>query len=136
MRDILVGEETYPYLDAYPKQLLESKRKDQQALLADEFAPIEHDDNGFIRWTWAGGNINNTLRAIFKIELEVDAQASNEYVKVKSNTLTYQDYQSVIQKIIHADYWDNPDLISLIYTMVPNYHLSKFQPYLPEDLGL
>ena len=136
MRDILVSTDDFPYLDSQSKQLLESLREDQQPYLSKSFAPIEFDMNGIIWWTWAGGNINNTLRTVLKIELDIDVQASNEYVKAKSDTLTIKDYRAAINRISAPGYWDNLELLRQIYTMVPNYHLSKFQPYLPEELKL
>lgn len=136
MRDVLVSAEDYSYLDLESNELLETMRDDRQALLSSTYAPIEYDEKGIIWWTWAGGNINNTLRTILKIELNADVQASNEYVKVKSDHLIIKDYQETIRKISRPHYWNNPELLSTIYTMVPNYHLSKFQPYLPEELKL
>lgn len=136
MRDILVSTVDYPYLDLQAKQLLESLREDQEPYLSKSFSPIEYDMNGIIWWTWAGGNINNTLRSVLKIELDIDVQASNEYVKAKSETLTLKDYRAAINKMSEPSYWDNLELLREIYTMVPNYHLSKFQPYLPEELKL
>jgi len=136
MRDILVSSDDYTYLDLKSKYLLAAMRKDRQTLLSSSYAPIEHDEKGFIWWTWAGGNINNTLRTIFKIELNADAQASNEYVKIKSDLSTFNEYQETIKKISEPLYWNNQELLNKINTMVPNYHLSKFQPYLPEELKL
>jgi ATP-dependent Lhr-like helicase len=136
MRDILVSTDEYPYLDFQAKDILESMRDDQQSYLSDEFAPIEHDDKGMIWWTWAGGNINNTIRTVLKIELGIDIQASNEYIKIKSDTLIIQKLREVIKKISEPGYWDNIEVLREIYSMVPNYHLSKFQPYLPEKLKL
>jgi ATP-dependent Lhr-like helicase len=136
MRDILVSTDEYPYLDFQAKDILESIREDQQSYLSDEFAPIEHDDKGMIWWTWAGGNINNTIRTVLKIELGIDVQASNEYIKIKSDTLIIQKLREAIKKISEPGYWDNIEVLREIYSMVPNYHLSKFQPYLPEKLKL
>jgi len=136
MRDVLVSEADYSYLDMQSKQLLGLMRDDQQSYLSKAFAPIEHDDKGIIWWTWAGGNINNTLRTVLKIELGIDIQASNECVTAKNGTLTRHEYEDVIKKISAPGYWDDIELLREIYTLVPNYHLSKFQPYLPEDLKL
>ncbi|BFL81980.1 hypothetical protein LFREDSHE_04300 [Shewanella baltica] len=136
MRDIIVSTDEYPYLDFQAKELLEAIREDQQDYLSDEFAPIEHDDKGMIWWTWAGGNINNTIRTVLKIELGIDIQVSNECIKVKSDTLIIHKLREVIKKISEPTYWDSLELLREIYSMVPNYHLSKFQPYLPEDLKL
>jgi len=136
MRDVLVSDEAYPYLDLNAAKLLTSMREDRQPLLGSSFAPVEHDDNGFIWWTWAGGNINNTLRAVLRIELNADVQAGNEYLRVNSDTSMFKAYTDTIHKISHPHYWDNPEFLKKLYEMVPNYRLSKFQPYLPETLKL
>ncbi|MBF0234082.1 MAG: DEAD/DEAH box helicase [Desulfamplus sp.] len=138
MRDILVSTEELPYLDLESKEKLDLMREDQQALLSSRYAPIEYDEKGFIWWTWAGGNINNTLRIIFQIELNADVQVGNEYVRVKTKNhpLIFKECLETIKKISDPHYWDNPELLGAIYAMVPNYHLSKFQPYLPEVLQL
>jgi len=114
------------------QNLLTSMREDRQALLSRSFAPMEHDDKGFIWWTWAGGNINNTLRTLFKIELNADVQATNEYVRVNSDASTFKAYTDTIEKISEPHYWDDPDFLKKLYAMAPNYRLSKFQPYLPD----
>ena len=136
MRDVLVSVDEYPYLDFQAKEILDALREDQQPYLSSAFAPLEQDDKGIVWWTWAGGNINNTLRTVLKIELDVDVQASNECVKVKNEYLTMKDFQAAINKMSEPSYWENLELLRQIYTLVPNYHLSKFQPYLPEDLKL
>ena len=136
MRDVLVSDKDFGYIDLKSRKLLASMREDRQVLLSRSFAPMEHDDKGFIWWTWAGGNINNTLRTLFKIELNADAQATNEYVRVNSDASTFKAYTDTIEKISEPHYWDDPDFLKKLYAMVPNYRLSKFQPYLPDALKL
>jgi len=136
MRDVIVSTEDYSYLDFEAKEYLKESRDDLQSFIAGSFAPIEYDDKGIIWWTWAGGNINNTLRAVFMMELDSSVQASNEYIKVKNDNLKPEDYDQTIEKISDSLYWEKPETLSFLYSNVPNYHLSKFQPYLPEELKL
>jgi ATP-dependent Lhr-like helicase len=136
MRDILVGYDEYPYLDPNAAKLLEEMRNDQREFLSSSFAPIAYDEKSITWWTWAGGNINNTLRTIFNMELNTESQASNEYIKVKNDVNTAKRITDTITNISEPSYWDNPDLLKKIQSLVPNYHLSKFQPYLPEPLQL
>ena len=136
MRDVIVSTEDYSYLDFEAKEYLKEYRDDWQSFLADSFAPIEYDDKGIIWWTWAGGNINNTLRIILMMELDASVQASNEYIKVKNENQKPEDYDQIIEKISDPLYWEKTETLNLLYTNVPNYHLSKFQPYLPEELKL
>jgi len=136
MRDILVGHGDYPYLDPKATNLLEEIRNDRREFFSSSFAPITYDEKSITWWTWAGGNINNTLRTIFNIELDTESQTSNEYVKVKNEDNAVKRLKDTIAKISEPAYWDNPNLIKKINTLVPNYHLSKFQPYLPLPLQL
>lgn len=136
MRDVIVSTEDYSYLDIEAKEYLEEYRGDLQSFLVSSFAPIEYDDKGIIWWTWAGGNINNTLRIILMMELDSSVQVSNEYIKVKNEHRKSEDYEQIIEKISDPLYWEKTETLNLLYTNVPNYHLSKFQPYLPEELKL
>ena len=134
MRDLLVSEADYPYLDKGAKELLEDLRGDLQQFLGGHFAPIEYDDKGIIWWTWAGGNINNTLRAVLMMELNAEVRSRNESITIKSDHLDPEDYDKAINKISAPSYWDDPEVHKMLLAGVPNYHLSKFQPFLPEQL--
>jgi ATP-dependent helicase Lhr and Lhr-like helicase len=134
MRDLIVSETDYPYLDPESKNLLQDLRDDQQQFLGAHYAPIEYDDKGMIWWTWAGGNINNTLRAVLMKELDAEVQARNESITVKGNYLHPEDYDIVIDRISNPAYWKDPEVRTWLLAGVPNYHLSKFQPYLPDQL--
>lgn len=134
MRDVLVDQEELPYLDTDSREILKDLREDRRSLLSQGFAPIEYDNKGMIWWTYAGGNINNTLRAVFTAELGEKVIASNEYLKVVSDTLRPSDYDEVIKKVSRNSYWESMETKNNLLNEVPNYHLSKFQPYLPEQL--
>lgn len=136
MRDVLVSDDIYSYLDSKAANLLDETRQDRKAFYSSAFAPMAFDEKSITWWTWAGGNINNTLRTVFLIEFAAEAQASNEYVKVKNGNKILTRMKETITRMSDPSYWENPDLLRNIHAMVPNYHLSKFQPYLPEPLKL
>jgi ATP-dependent Lhr-like helicase len=136
MRDILACNDEYAYLTPAANNRLKAMREDSSELLQSDFAPIEQDDKGLRWWTWAGGYINNTLRVILKIELDTEVQATNEFVRIKSEEVTITQLNSAIQTISQNAYWENPVLLKKIISLMPDYRLSKFQPYLPEELSL
>jgi len=135
-RDVIVSDEVFSYLASDAGLYLEELRSDLKDLLGSSFAPIEKDDKGFIWWTYAGGYVNNSLRFALTIELNCEVQATNEYVKVLSESITAIDFQKLIQKMNSQSYWDNPEFIKSILKMMPDYRLSKFQPFLPRELQL
>lgn len=134
MRDILVSDKEISYLDMDSSEMLLELRQDQQAFLASSFAPIEYDEKGIKWWTWAGGNINNTLRAVLMMELDAVVQARNESITIKHEHLQPEDYDKAIKKILKESYWDDSEIRKALLASVPNYRLSKFQPYLPGPL--
>lgn len=136
IRDILVSDVDYPYLGPDGKALLNALRGDKQTFLASSFAPIEHDHKGILWYTNAGGYVNSSLRFALNIELGVGVQATNEFIKIESETLPWNDFTTALEKISSPGYWENPELLKDLVYMMPNYRLSKFQPYLPEPLQL
>jgi ATP-dependent Lhr-like helicase len=136
MRDILVSNEDYPYLRTDTRSYLAALRTDKQEYLASDFAPIAHDHKGILWHTYAGGYVNSSIRYALKIELGIDVQATNEYVKISSETLQWNDFTAAVERMSAPGYWDNTELYRKMTTLMPNYRLSKFQGYLPDELQL
>ncbi|TAH55298.1 MAG: DEAD/DEAH box helicase [Treponema sp.] len=136
MRDILVSNEDYPYLRTDTRSYLAALRTDKQEYLASDFAPIAHDHKGILWHTYAGGYVNSSIRYALKIELGIDVQATNEYVKISSETLQWNYFTAAVERMSAPGYWDNTELYRKMTTLMPNYRLSKFQGYLPDELQL
>jgi ATP-dependent Lhr-like helicase len=116
--------------------VLESFRRDKRDFLASSFAPIEQDHKGIMWHTNAGGFVNTTLRFAIIAELGVPVQATNEYVKLASETLPWNEFTALLDRMSSPGYWENPELMRKIITLMPNYRLSKFQGYLPDGLQM
>ncbi|MBN2874022.1 MAG: hypothetical protein JXM71_02915, partial [Spirochaetales bacterium] len=104
------------------------------------FAPIEQDEKGILWHTWAGGRVNNTLRYAFKVELGtigvgsgIEVQATNETVRIVGESASWNDFCQILEKMEAPGYWHKPELLDAIIAMLPDWRLSKFQPYLPEN---
>ncbi|MEI8093406.1 MAG: DEAD/DEAH box helicase [Spirochaetales bacterium] len=132
-RDLLVSKVTVPYLDEPTQQDWELVCQDKRTLLASSFAPVEQDDKGLVWHTYAGGNVNNTLRFALKIELDVDVQATNELVRIIDPDLTDARFSAVTQRFSDPEYWQQPDFAQALIELMPDYRLSKFQDYLPPE---
>ena len=133
-RDVLVADYDYPYLAAEAQAWLRDLRTDKRNFLSTDFAPIEQDEKGIIWWTYAGGYVNNTLRYALKIKLNAEVQATNECIKVVSETVSWSEFSRVLQEMEEPGHWDDDELLDAINRMMPDYRLSKFQRYLPPDL--
>jgi len=136
IRDILVSTDSYSWLPPDSGAFLESLRTDRREFLSSAFAPVSQDDKGVCWHTNAGGYVNTSLRFALRIELGLDVQATNEYVKISDGTLAWNDFTAAVEKISSPGYWDDPGLLRRITSLMPNYRLSKFQEYLPEELQL
>lgn len=137
-RDILISGTDYPYLDVDGKAELRALRADKRDFLASGFAPIFQDEKGIIWWTYAGGRVNNTLRYAFKVELKTlpatELQATDRYVKILNETLAWSEFCTILARLEEPGYWENPEFLDEIRSMMPDYRLSKFQEYLPDEL--
>ena len=136
MRDLLVSSDELPYLHNDARAYLVALRADKQGYLASAFAPIAHDHKGILWHTYAGGYVNTSIRYALKIELGIEAQATDEFIKISSEQLPWNDFTTTVEKIAAPEYWDNLDLYRKMTALMPNYRLSKFQGYLPDDLQL
>lgn len=136
MRDILVSQEVLPYLPPEEQDWLQDLRDDKRAFLSSDFAPVEQDEKGILWYTYAGGYVNNTLRYALKQELHLDVQATDQLIKIPSETLLLQEFHQVLEKISQPSYWSDTEVLKTITAQMPDYRLSKFQPYLPEILSL
>ncbi len=134
MRDILVSADEYPYLAPDGRAYLEALRADKSDFLASAFAPIDQDHKGIIWYTYAGGYVNASLRFALKIELGLEVQATDEYVRIASESLPWNAFTEALERISVPEYWDSPELSEKIIALMPNYRLSKFQDYLPTEL--
>jgi ATP-dependent Lhr-like helicase len=132
-RDILTGSDDLPYLSSEARTWLTMLRSDKGPFLATAFAPVEDDEKG-TRWhTWAGGRVNNTLRFALSAALGVDVQASNEVVRVSDAGVPWSDIARGIDAMACPGYWADSAIMDTIQAMLPDWRLSKFQPYLPEQ---
>jgi len=130
-RDILVSDDEYSYLAADAKAWLAALRADRKSLLLSGFAPSQHDERGIIWWTYAGGYVNNTLRFALKLELNTELQSTDDSLRILDGSISEAMFSQAVDRISAAGYWDDVDRLTRIASILPDYRLSKFQPYLP-----
>lgn len=136
-RELLISAEEIPYLDADAEAYLQEVRQDKGEFLRSAFAPVEADEKGITWWTYAGGYVNNTLRYAFRVALgeRAEVQATNRTVRLLSETLPVTEFWQLVDAMTLDGYWERPDLLDQIVSILPDYRLSKFQEYLPTKLS-
>jgi len=132
---ILTKGEEYSYLDERAKATLKQIQKDKENFLRSSLAPIYFSNDEILWWTYAGGRINHTLKFAFKcIYKDLEVTCSNEYIKIKKSKFTISAFQEQILEMRKREFWNQPDLMNEILSLMPEYRFSKFQNFLPENL--
>ena len=132
---ILTKGEEYSYLDERAKVTLRQIQKDKENFLRSSLAPIYFSNDEILWWTYAGGKINHSLKFAFKcIYKDLEVTCSNEYVKIKKSKFTISEFQEQILEMRKREFWNQPDLMNEILSLMPEYRFSKFQNFLPEKL--
>lgn len=90
------------------------------------------DDAAIRWWTFAGGQINNTLRyALRACQPEWTIVPSNLDIKLAGEGVSLQAVADLIERIRDVEFWEDPSLWDEVAEDLPNYRLSKFQQFMP-----
>ncbi len=131
IKDVASSSEPYPYLDPEAARALEDYRDDMKPAFADADA-MEVSGDEIRWWTFAGGCINTTLRyAIEAIEPDWKVVPDNFLVKVRGASVTPQRLDAALKKMAELEFWEDEDVWAGVGAALPNYRLSKFQPFMP-----
>ncbi len=132
IRRHLVAHELPAYLHASAAAVLSSACEDfVEALTADGRMDLEDAEGEWRWWTFAGGRINQTLRAALEaIGGDWKVLADNFAVKVRGC-----DHRRLLVETIETlsdtEFWEDERLWREVAEGLPGYRLSKFQPVLP-----
>ncbi len=107
-------------------------RDDLGPLLNRSGHSIQMESERALWHTFAGGQINHTLK--YGIELQSDWKviADNFRVKIEGDGLTFKRIQSIIDTMVEETFWNEPATWTKILQSLPEYRLSKFQQALPQ----
>ncbi len=132
MRELLISDEQYPYLEPMAAAVLQQRRDEMRGLLTDSQG-IEVDDEEVRWWTFAGGRINATLRyALGMIDADWKIIPDNFLIKIRGDRLTRARFDDALAKLRAPEFWEHPQLWGDITASLPDYRLSKFQALMPD----
>jgi ATP-dependent Lhr-like helicase len=133
MKEILVSEEDYPFLDPPAKAALAAWRNDLGALLRRN-EPFQFDGSTLTWWTFAGGRINQTLKYAFEWKGRWKVTAENNCLEIKGAGLGHGALSPQLDVFRAPGFWAKPETREKVLSLVPEYRLSKFQRVLPDAL--
>ncbi len=134
---ILASEDEVPHLHESAAEVLAVRRELMDGLLTPGVGGLELDDgedgSGEVRWwTFAGGRINSTLRyALLAIGGDWKVIPDNFAVRVRGDNLGLREVREAIDQLRELEFWENDALWNEVGQSLPNYRLSKFQPFVP-----
>ena len=133
--EILRLEGSIPYTDASAQAALEQYRADLRPLLQDGNS-IQTEPDRALWWTFAGGQINQTLKYGLQFHHDWKIVADNFRLKIEGDSVSSTTLSLAIAHLSDDAFWNAPSTKHFICEQLPEYRLSKFQQALPERYSL
>ena len=131
---ILQSNEPIPYIDDIAQAALDEGRTDLQPLLAK--TGLQHETERSLWWTFAGGQINHTLKYGLQFHHDWKIVADNFKIKIEGDSAGPGTINLGIREMSQPEFWHQPATERFILFQMPEYRLSKFQKVLPELYSL
>ena len=93
--------------------------------------PVEIGAGELTWWTFAGGKINRTLKALFEEVFGWKAATDNLKVRLEGEGLLDGGFEEALERMATDEFWGTLPVDELMAGL-PDYRLSKFQQVLPE----
>lgn len=133
--EILRLEGSIPYTDASAQAALDQYRADLRPLLQDGNS-IQTEPDRALWWTFAGGQINQTLKYGLQFHHDWKIVADNFRLKIEGDSVSSTTLSLAIAHLSDDAFWNDPSTKHFIFEQLPEYRLSKFQQALPESYSL
>lgn len=134
--DILQTEDSIPYINVSAQAALDECRADLKPLLQNSSHSIQTEPDRALWWTFAGGQINHTLKYGLQFHHDWKIVADNFRLKIEGDSVSTTTLSLAIAKMSDDAFWNEPSTKRFIFEQLPEYRLSKFQQALPESYSL
>jgi ATP-dependent Lhr-like helicase len=128
---ILLSDDTIPYIDSTAQTALDAYRADLAPILKRSQPSVQLDPDRALWWTFAGGQINNTLKYGLQFHHDWKIAVDNFKLKIEGDSVSQATLMLAIAQMQKAVFWKNPSTQQFIQDQLPEYRLSKFQKALP-----
>jgi ATP-dependent Lhr-like helicase len=136
IRQVLVEDVEYPYLDPAALAVLQEAREDLGPLLGRGARPLQLTEEGASWWTFAGGRINATLKYLLAVTQGWKVVADNFLLRIEGDGVTSDTVNAELARIVEKDVLADPEVWKQVAAKLPEYRLSKFQPALPDAFAV
>ena len=131
--NILKSDNPIPYIDTTAQTALDEYRTDLGSLLSRSERSIKIEPDRALWWTFAGGQINHTLKYGIQFQEDWKIVSDNFGLKIEGSKLSPKALYAAIAKMSTDDFWNDSSSKHFIRSQLPEYRLSKFQIALPDD---
>jgi ATP-dependent helicase Lhr and Lhr-like helicase len=128
---IINSEARIPYIDSQTQTILDEYRSEFKSLTSNSLN-MQIDSEKAIWWTFAGGQINHTLKYGLQFRHDWKIVSDNFKLKIEGDSVGVATLSLAIARIKDNSFWTNPNTQNFIYSQLPEYRLSKFQRALPD----
>lgn len=136
MAALIVSEAEIPYADDATRDHLADLRADLGPLLRQSWG-LRSDQGRLHWWTFAGGAINQALKAGLLIrESGWKVAADNFKLKIEADHIPEGTLRDRVAALADSSFWDDPENQRRLLASLPEYRLSKFQRALPLRFSL
>ncbi|MFM2304157.1 MAG: hypothetical protein RLZZ135_1567 [Cyanobacteriota bacterium] len=136
IKEVLIRCDHIPYIDEKSQMSLNEWRQELSPVLASAKLSIEIEPERVLWWTFAGGQINHTLKYGIQVQQDWKIVVDNFKLKIEGSGVTPQSLRQIIAVLRVNYFWEDSSTRSFIKVNLPNYRLSKFQSALPVDNSL
>jgi ATP-dependent Lhr-like helicase len=136
IKELLTSCDLIPYIDEKCQMSLDEWRQELSPVLDSEKFNIMIEPERVLWWTFAGGQINHTLKYGIQIQKDWKIVVDNFKLKIEGSGLTPQLLRQIIADLSTDDFWKHSSTRSFIKANLPQYRLSKFQSALPANYSL
>ena len=134
--NILKAENSISYIDKNAQAAIDEFRQQLRPLLINSELSIEIEDGRALWWTFAGGQINHTLKYGLQFHHDWKIVADNFKLKIEGDSLGISTLSLAITRMSEPDFWYSSNTQNFIMSQLPEYRLSKFQAALPTVYSL
>lgn len=130
---ILKDDQPIPYIDEHTQAALDAARAELGAELRKAKGHyIQYESDRALWWTFAGGQINHTLKYGLQYGHDWKIVADNFRLKIEGDSVGPATIGLSLREMQTQEFWECPTVQGFILSELPEYRLSKFQQVLPD----
>jgi ATP-dependent helicase Lhr and Lhr-like helicase len=134
--EVIKGGTPVPYIDEKAQWSLHEFREELAPILTTSRQGLRFEPEQTIWWTFAGGEINHTLKYGLQYHSDWKIVADNFKLKIEGDSASSATILPAIEEMKKRSFWGSESVQNFVISQLPEYRLSKFQQALPEKYSL